>query len=70
MTDRDMLVHYLDAAAVYHERSRTRVVLAGTTLQRILVLCGHTAPKHAAPSYSLTPAEARDYAQRLRTGAA
>ena len=64
--DRDVLSHYLDAAAVYHERSRTRVVIAGTTLQRVLTLCGdHRAPRYVAHAYSLTPTEARGYARRL-----
>ena len=65
MTDRDVLVHYLDAAAVYHERQRTKVVIAGTTLQRVLTLCGDRAPQHVAHAYSLTPTEARGYARRL-----
>ena len=64
--DRSILGHYLSRAATYHERKRTKVLIAGTAMQRLLALCGDRVPKRAAKVYSLTPAEARVYALRLR----
>ena len=54
--DRTVLDHYLGRAATYHERKDTKVLIAGTTMQRLLALCGERVPKRVAKAYSLTPA--------------